>query len=218
MFTGIIQEIGQIVDVTNVGGGRKITVYAPGSAVELKTGDSVAVNGVCLTVVSLREGTFSIEAVEETLKKTTLGKLRSRSRVNLELALKLGDRLGGHLVQGHVDGIGKIRSIVKKEFSSLYTIDIPASFSRYVIPVGSISVDGVSLTVASMDGSHIIVSIIPHTLEKTTFSDLKEGSEVNLEFDLIGKYVESLLTNPAGPGSNTSLRERLGEWGYETEE
>lgn len=193
MFTGIIQEVGEVIDMAHAGAGRKITVRAPRSSRDLNTGDSIAINGVCLTVVSLGKSSFSVEAVEETLKKTALGRLRNHSLVNLELALRLGDRLGGHLVQGHVDGVGKVRAVVKKKLSWLYTIAIPSGFKRYVIPVGSVSIDGVSLTVASIVDSNIVVSIIPHTMENTTFPGLKEGSEVNLEFDLIGKYVESLL-------------------------
>lgn len=211
MFTGLIQEIGKIARIQKVGGGIKLTTYALKSTSELSVNDSVAINGCCLTVVSKTEKEFTVEAVEETLKKTSLGELTKGSFVNLELAMQLHDRLGGHLVLGHVDATGGIVSVKKMDSSWLYDVRIPAEFLHYVIPVGSIAIDGVSLTVARIQNDQITVSIIPHTFENTTFQFLKTGSMVNLEFDVIGKYIERLTAN-----KSTLTREKLNEWGYGT--
>jgi len=216
MFTGIIREIGKVERAQRIGGGLRITVHAPKSASELKVNDSVSVNGVCQTVIECNDTRFTVEAVEETLSKTTLANLRDGSLVNLELPLRLDDRIGGHLVQGHVDGIGTVASVHELLNSWLVTIDVPQEFLRYVIPVGSIAIDGVSLTIASLRQSQITVSLIPHTLEETTFKSLRAGSKVNLEFDLIGKYVERLVTgNEKGTTAHPLTSETLREWGYE---
>ena len=215
MFTGIIQEVGRVARTQTVGGGIHITVEAPHALEELKVNDSVSINGVCQTVIDRDETAFTVEAVEETLRKTTLGELKRSSQVNLELPMKLDDRVGGHLVQGHVDGVGVVKSVKELESSWLITIVIPKEFMRYVIPVGSIAVDGVSLTIASVNGNEVVVSIIPHTMEHTTFGKLREGSRVNLEFDLIGKYVERLLIGDKGKESTGSIsQEKLNAWGY----
>lgn len=215
MFTGIIQEMGRISAITQVGGGIQMNVFAPQCAPELSVDDSVAINGVCQTVIAQNGSEFIVEAVEETLKKTTLGQLAAHSSVNLELAMKLNDRLGGHLVLGHVDGVGIVTSAKNKESSWLFTIEIPKQFQQYVIPVGSIAIDGVSLTVARLEGTLITVSIIPHTYENTTFRFLSSGSSVNLEFDVVGKYIERLLTvNRGEKGVSTLSAEKLREWGY----
>lgn len=217
MFTGIIQEIGKVVHAHKVGGAMHLSIHAPVSACELRANDSVSVNGVCQTVIEKTGTTFKVEAVEETLKKTTLGELIPSSMVNLELPMRLTDRVGGHLVQGHVDGIGVVSSIAEKASSWLITIRIPAEFARYVIPVGSIAIDGVSLTVASVKDLEITVSIIPHTMKKTTFPRLTPGERVNLEFDLIGKYLEKLLssgTKGDGGTENSISMEKLKSWGY----
>lgn len=198
MFTGIIQEIGTIVGHDAVGGGIHLTVRAPESSQELHVNDSVAVNGVCQTVIMRSQETFTVEAVEETLKKTTLGELRSGSRVNLELPMKLGDRLGGHLVLGHVDGVGVVSTLEKKPSSWLIEVEFPSHFTHYVIPVGSVAIDGISLTVAKLRSNTLTVSIIPHTLEKTTLSQAAAGTRVNIEFDVLGKYVEALLHKKEG--------------------
>lgn len=212
MFTGIITEVGRIAKMEQRGGKAVLMVHAPSSASELSINDSVAINGVCQTVIGTNIHEFTVEAVEETLHKTTLGNLRVGSAVNLELPLKLNQRLGGHLVLGHVDGVGKVRSIVGRDSSWLFTVEIPKTFQAYVIPVGSIAIDGVSLTVAQLDGTLISVSIIPHTFENTTFQFLREGSEVNLEFDVIGKYVHRLIT--LAPEKSVITLEKLKEWGY----
>lgn len=214
MFTGIIQEVGTVIQTSKVGGGLHITVRAPRASGELRVNDSVSINGVCQTVIKRQGDHFTVEAVEETLKKTTLGDLQVSTQVNLELALRLNDRVGGHLVQGHVDGIGVVRSVVRKESSWLISVEIPAEFTRYVIPVGSIAIDGVSLTVASIQDSLVIVSIIPHTMENTNFGNFEAGTRVNLEFDLVGKYIER-LAGVSTDSTRSLSREKLREWGYD---
>jgi riboflavin synthase len=193
MFTGIIKEIGTIASVRKKGVGLILTVNAPECAIELNIDDSVAVNGVCQTVISKTKKLFEIEAVEETLKKTTFVTLKAGSTVNLELPMKLNDHLGGHLVLGHVDTVGSIQSIKNRGDSWWISVQIPKQYSRYVIPVGSIAIDGVSLTIAEVSETTISVSIIPHTMRNTIFATYKKGSRVNLEFDMIGKYIERLL-------------------------
>ncbi|MGB5872782.1 MAG: riboflavin synthase [Bacteroidota bacterium] len=214
MFTGLIQEVGTVRGVRRSGGGVTFTIDAQSSSPQLSIHDSVAVNGVCLTVVSVDGGTFSCEAVEETLRKTTLGGLKTSSRVNLELALRMGDRLGGHFVQGHVDCVGTIVSLEKKASSWLVTVEFPEEFARYVIPVGSIAVDGISLTTASVEGNRFVVSLIGYTLENTTFMGVGKGQLVNLEFDMVGKYVQNLV-QAGEKGKDGLTREKLREWGYD---
>ncbi len=214
MFTGIISEIGRVAAVRPAGGGVRLTIEGEKTAAELNVNDSVSINGVCETVIAKEGSRFTVEAVEETLGKTTLGGLRVASRVNLELPLRFSDRLGGHLVQGHVDGVGIVSSVVKQENSWLVTVEFPPPFSRYVIPVGSIAVDGISLTVARLEGNRFTVSLIPHTLEKTTMALAAKGSRVNLEFDLVGKYIETMLEAGKGSEGEAGLREKLKSWGY----
>jgi riboflavin synthase len=215
MFTGIVQEIGEVVGVKVSGGGIQLTVRAPIAARELGVDDSVCISGVCQTVIAKQGDGFTVEAVEETLKKTTFAEIRSSKRVNIELPVRLSDRLGGHLVQGHVDCVGRVRAVEKKESSWLITVGFPGEFRRYVIPVGSIAIDGVSLTVASIRQDELVVSIIPHTLERTTLSMLSTGAGVNLEFDLLGKFIENLVLSGTGEKKENALTmEKLKEWGY----
>ncbi len=213
MFTGIVQEIGSVAGVVKRAGGIVLSVRAPGAAEELRVDDSVAVSGVCQTVVRCGGDTFEVEAVEETLRKTTLGSLNHGARVNLELALRVGDRLGGHLVQGHVDCVGEIVGVEKRPMSWMVTVGFPEEFARYIIPVGSIAVDGISLTVAAVEQRRFTVSVIPHTLEKTTLVDVAAGRQVNLEFDLVGKYIERLTAGRTGGGGGIT-GEKLSGWGF----
>ena len=216
MFTGIIQEVGSVHSIQPIGGGVQLTIQASQVASELRVNDSISINGVCQTVVRREGELFTVVAVEETLLKTTLGSLKPLARVNLELAMKLSDRLGGHLVSGHVDCVGQIESIEQRETSWLFRILIPVGFERYVIPVGSIAIDGVSLTVASVEGPIVVVSIIPHTMENTIFASYKPNSHVNLEFDMIGKYIEKLaaVKNDVA-GRNSVSNEQLKNWCYD---
>jgi riboflavin synthase len=193
MFTGIIEEVGIIRDIAVLSSGRRLKIEAPNSTPELRIGDSVAVDGICLTVTEHNDASFQVEAVEETLKKTTIGFRKRGDRVNLELPLRLNERLGGHIVLGHVDTVGIIERIETRANSWMFYLTHPAEFSKYIIRVGSIAINGVSLTVAERSANTIGISIIPHTWQNTTFQLLREGDKVNIEFDLIGKYILNVI-------------------------
>jgi riboflavin synthase len=211
MFTGIVEEVGAILACEQMGGGLRFHVRAPRSAPELQVNDSVSVNGACHTVVWRDEASFKVESVEETLKKTSLGALVKGSMVNLELPMKLNERLGGHLVLGHVDAVGVVTGILERESSWMTTIEVPRHFTQYLVPTGSVSVDGVSLTIAELDKPRFTVSIIPHTMEHTIWKEYRAGSRVNIEFDLVGKYIEQMIPGKSKP----DLREAdLREQGY----
>ncbi len=195
MFTGIVEEIGLIQSARNSGKGKVLVVRAARKFLsDVCVDDSISVSGTCLTVIrKISTTTFMVEAVEETLKKTTTGSLRVGSKVNLEKAIKLSDRLGGHLVLGHVDTVGTIINITPQTLSWMFEVKFPPKHMKYVIPVGSIAFDGISLTVAERRASSVVVAIIPHTMEKTIFGIKNKGDRVNIEFDLIGKYIEQFL-------------------------
>ncbi len=188
MFTGLVQQLGTL---TSLEGGR-LAVTATLSD-ELSVGDSVAVNGACLTATSVTPGAFTADVMEETLRRTALGALRPGDPVNLELPLRAADRLGGHFVQGHVDGVGTVAAVHDEGFSRLVEIEAEAGLMRYVVEKGSIAVDGVSLTVASLAEGTFGVSLIPETLERTTLGRASPGDSVNLEVDVLAKYVERLM-------------------------
>jgi len=195
MFTGIIEEVGSVKLIKgSANGARKLSIGCRTVLDDLKVGDSLAVNGVCLTIVERNDEQVEVEAVEETVKKTMIGSLKQGSRVNLERSVRLSDRLGGHLVQGHVDATGRVISIEKLPMSRMYRFKISRTLMKYLIPVGSISINGVSLTVAEKSSDSFKVAIIPHTFENTTFKYLRAGDSVNIEVDMIAKYVENLLT------------------------
>jgi len=193
MFTGLVEGVGEITGVSRLAEGLKLAVAPPFPTGDLALGDSVAVAGACLTVVEISSRTAAFEVSPETLARTTLALKKTGDRVNLEKALKLGDRLGGHLVTGHVDGKGALRERREGPASLLLKFEMPGPLSRYVIEKGSIAIDGVSLTVNTCQGNAFTVNIIPHTVQKTTLARLRVGDEVNLETDIIGKYVEKLL-------------------------
>lgn len=193
MFAGIIEEIGSIESVQFDRGNLRLRILAPKSTAELQIGDSVCIDGVCHTVVAIASSSFEVQSVEETLKKTTLGALKEGSRVNLELPLRLNERIGGHIVLGHVDTVGTINNIEPREGSRMFSISFSRQFDKYVVPIGSIAVDGVSLTVAQVTEGEVRVSIIPHTLENTVFKFREVGDNVNIEFDILGKYAERLI-------------------------
>ena len=200
MFTGIIETVARVADVTALGdgdAGRRLALEAP-FAGALSPGDSVAVDGACLTAVSIDEqaSTFAVETVEETLRKTTLGALAEDARVNVERPLEAGARLDGHFVQGHVDATGRIEAVEKEETGRLYRIGFDPSFARYLIPTGSVAIDGISLTVARLDEDEaaLTVAIVPHTYQATAIAERwRPGAAVNIEFDLLGKYVKREL-------------------------
>ena len=193
MFTGIVEEVGKVKAIGVRGDGMRIEIGAKKVLAGLSVDNSISVNGTCLTIVSRTQGSFLLDAVKETLRKTSLGGLRRGSRVNLERAVTLRQRLGGHLVLGHVDTTGTVLKRTDLKTSWMYTIGFPKRFRRYLIPVGSIAVDGVSLTVARLFADRFEVAIIPYTFENTIFQEYSAGSKVNLEFDIVGKYIESLL-------------------------
>lgn len=193
MFTGIVEEIGSIHSLKKLGDGVEINIKANKILRSMHVDNSICVNGVCLTVVKTSKSTFTVQAVKETLSKTNLGLLRVGGLVNLERSVRLNDRLGGHIVQGHVDITGKIESITSLESSWMYTILFPKIYRKNLIPVGSITVDGTSLTVARLHRDKFTVAIIPFTFEHTIFKMYKQGSVVNLEFDIIGKYIENII-------------------------
>lgn len=205
MFTGLIEEIGTIKDIRQIGGGVRIGVFAKKIMDDLKIDDSISINGACQTVVLKSGDHFEVEAVEETLRKTTLGGFRPGLKVNLERAMLPTTRMGGHLVQGHVECRGKVVSIVPENTGVLVEFSFPQEFDKYVVELGSICIDGISLTIARTTYSRFTVSIIPHTWKVTTFASLKPGDEVNLEFDILGKYIEKLISSGSVKKSSSGL-------------
>jgi len=193
VFTGIIEDKGKVLRVESRGQEKRLTVELPPHLTEVQLGDSINVNGVCLTIVRKQKRAIEIDLSQETLQKTALGELQEGSQVNLERALKLTDRLGGHIVTGHIDGIGVIAEKRKERDFLQLEIRIPESVSRYVVQKGSIAIDGISLTVNEFLGSEIRMTLIPYTIEKTTLVDKMVGDRVNVEADILGKYVEKLL-------------------------
>ena len=192
MFTGLVQELGTVLEVVRHDAGAEIRLEAA-LAGELAGGDSVAVNGVCLTAIRPDRKSFSADLSSETLARSSLGELAAGDPVNLELPLRPSDRLGGHIVQGHVDGVGRVRSITQDGAGREIRFDAPANLLRYVVEKGSIAVDGVSLTAVSVDDESFTVSLIPETLERTTLGQAIKGRPVNLEVDVIAKHVEKLV-------------------------
>jgi riboflavin synthase len=189
MFTGIVRERGRVASVEQQDDGVRLVIAAPETASSLAVGDSVSVSGACLTATAVSNGSFSATAVSETLSRTTLGRLAAGGEVNLETATRAGDPLGGHFVQGHVDAVGRVASF---EDGRLW-VEAAPEILRYCVEKGSITVDGVSLTIAGLRGGAFEVALIPHTLEVTTLGALEQGDEVNLEVDVLAKYVEKLI-------------------------
>jgi riboflavin synthase len=189
VFTGLVQDLGTVTAVDASDDGARVAVD---TRLELAEGDSVAVNGVCLTATEVSGGGFRADMMNETLRRSSLGALAVGSRVNLELPLRAADRLGGHFVQGHVDGVGGVWDVRDEGFSRVVTIGVPADLMRYVVEKGSIAVDGVSLTVSALGDDWLQVSLIPETLERTILGDATTGQVVNLEVDVLAKYVERL--------------------------
>jgi riboflavin synthase len=189
MFTGLVREVGTVASMVD----GRLTIEAPETCQGVQLGDSVAIDGVCLTVVACVDSTLSFDAVPETLARTALGTLDQGSRVNLEPALRAGDALGGHYVQGHVDGVGSVESVAPEGEGRRVRFGAPAELLRYIVEKGSIAVQGTSLTVAAVDDAGFEVALIPHTLQATTLGTLEPEQPVNLETDVLAKYVEKLL-------------------------
>ncbi|MCC6223412.1 MAG: riboflavin synthase [Thermoleophilia bacterium] len=201
MFTGIVRELGTVEALDSASGGARIRLAAPATAATAGVGDSVALNGVCLTVTEVEAGCLAFDAVPETLARTSLADLAAGDRVNVEPALRAGEQLGGHIVQGHVDGVGRVRELVVEGEGSRLTVEASPQLLRYCVEKGSIAVEGVSLTVAALSADAFEVALVPHTLDATTLGRLRPGDTVNLEADVLAKYVERALEGrpqPAG--------------------
>jgi len=213
MFTGIVEEIGKIDKSTPIAGGLGMKINAEKVLEDIKVNDSICVDGVCLTITKYDKNSFLVDAVGATLEKTTFNKFQPNDLVNLERSVRLNDRLGGHLVQGHVNGIGTISEIQKLGENYLIKIKIPVELERYVIKEGSIAINGISLTIADLVKNEITISIIPHTWQNTNLKAKKVNDPVNIEIDMLAKYVEKLLSNVENP-SNKISEGWLKELGY----
>lgn len=201
MFTGIVEELGKIKKISQGADSARLLIEGAKVLEDVKIGDSIAVNGICLTVTEFNHIFFGVDVMAETLRKTNLLQLKPGDYVNLERALRLGDRLGGHIVSGHIDGVGTIVSMQKEDIAMLTEIKAPPKVMKYILTKGSVAIDGISLTVVNHTQDTFVVSLIPHTAKLTTLGYKKIGDQVNLESDIIGKYVEKLL------GSENSQKE-----------
>lgn len=210
MFTGIVEEVGRINGIKKGEKSSKLIISGKRVIENTKLGDSICTNGVCLTVTNLSGSTFEADVMAETLRRSNLGKLTIGSKINLERALSLETRLGGHIVSGHIDGVGQVISLIKEDNATWVTVSCEDSLLRYIVEKGSIAIDGISLTVAYVDDQCFKVSIIPHTGEETILLDKKSGDSVNIECDVIGKYVEKLLgCNNDKPVKASSISEEF---------
>ncbi len=205
MFTGLIEGKGKLVRIERRVEGKRLTIEFPSHLTEIQLGDSISINGACLTVVEKSGQLVKFDLSGETIKRSLLGELREGDKVNLERALRLSDRLGGHFVTGHIDGIGVITGIRRERDFVMMSVRVPENVIRYVVPKGSIAIEGISLTVNEVREKEILLTLIPYTLEKTTLMDKREGDRVNLEADLLGKYVERLIKPKSGKVEGISL-------------
>ncbi len=195
MFTGIVEEVGKVVKIQQRGENRRIVIEAPSTPKELRTGDSVSVSGVCLTALDIEPTSFSADLAPETWARTSFSRIHEGALVNLELPMRADGRFGGHIMQGHVDGVGRLIELERIVDSENWwlRVEIPSEIEKYTVFKGSISIEGVSLTVANLEGNRCTIAIIPHTVEMTNLGSLKPGDPVNLEADLIAKYVEKMM-------------------------
>lgn len=205
MFTGLVEDTGEIVGVHAEGDGRRIRIRTALPLGEVAIGDSIACDGACLTAVALKGDVFEVVAGKETLDRTTAGSWRQGDRVHLERALAVGDRLDGHLVQGHVDGVGRVVSMTQAKESWVWWVDVGPELARYVAPKGSIALDGVSLTVNEVQGTRARINLIPHTVEVTKLAARRAGDPVNVEVDVLARYVARMLAYDAGAGAGLSM-------------
>jgi len=214
MFTGIIEEVGRVTRIEQRGENRRITITANNTPKELKTGNSVAVSGVCLTALDMKPNSFCADLAPETWVRTSFSRMHEGALVNLELPMKADGRFGGHVVQGHVDGVGKFLALerIKDSENFWLRIELPREVEKYTVFKGSISIEGISLTVAKLEGTTCTIAIIPHTVEMTNLNSLKPGDPVNLEADLIAKYVEKMMRSESSESSLTV--EELVEQGF----
>ncbi len=211
MFTGLVEEIGHIKTIQRHGASLRLAIGAAKVLEGVKIDDSICVSGVCLTVIAHEADSFTVQVVDETLRKTSLGNLQLGDRVNLERALRPMDRLGGHFVQGHVDGTARLVSFETQSSGKLLRVELPNALLPYVIPQGSLALEGVSLTVARIEGDQIGIALIPHTLASTTLGKARVGDMLNVETDLLGKYIARLLQFSK---ENRLTESKLDEWGY----
>jgi riboflavin synthase len=214
MFTGIIEDVGRVAGIAKKNGNRRLTVSASQLQKELKKGDSIAVSGVCLTAVEITPESFAADLADETWKRTSFSRIKKGALVNLELPMRANGRFGGHIVQGHVDGTGKFLALDRIRDADDYwlRIEIPPELVRYVIFKGSLCIEGISLTVAKIEGTEVTVAIIPHTVKMTNLKSLKPDDPINLEVDMVAKYVERMIQ---GESANSSLTvERLVRQGF----
>jgi riboflavin synthase len=211
MFTGIVEELGQVGSIEIKGQQRRVTISAPKLASELKQGDSISVSGVCLTAVGISKTSFTCDLAQETWLRTSFSRLKPNALVNLELPMRANGRFDGHVVQGHVDGVGTVTSFEQVHDGNDYVlqINVPSELTRYIVAKGSLAIEGISLTVAAIDGTTVQVAIIPHTAEVTNLRSLKPGDPVNLEVDVIAKYVEKMI-GAAKPTSSISIEKLVG--------
>ena len=214
MFTGLVEGTGEITALRATADGLHLSATAPFNLAEVKLGDSIAVSGPCLTVVELTSRTFTVEVSAETVSRTNLSFKRQGARVNLERALRLGDRLGGHIVSGHIDCIGEVVKKIAGAHHMQLVVRLPKFWSRYVIDKGSIALDGISLTVNSCINNEVSLNIIPFTARHTTLNDLRVGDHLNIETDIIGKYVEKLLQNQDNKATDNITKELLTRHGF----
>jgi len=208
MFTGLIEEVGSVKKLSGGGGTKRLTIAASQLPREMKQGDSIAVSGVCLTAVDIHPDSLGFDLAEETLARTSLSRLSPGALVNLELPMRADGRMGGHIVQGHVDGVAKFIALDRIEDKDDYwlILEIPADLARYVVFKGSISVEGISLTVARIEGTEVTIAIIPHTYEMTNLKQFRPGDPMNIEVDIIAKYAEKMILGQAAPGNVTLER------------
>lgn len=214
MFTGIVEETGTVKNIVRGRESAVITIYAEKVLEDTNIGDSIAVNGVCLTVTAIDAKSFTADVMHETLNRSSLAHITSKSRVNLERAMRADGRFGGHIAAGHVDGTGKITRIMRDGAAVWYTIQADEKILRYIVEKGSVAIDGISLTVAGVSPGDFSVSIIPHTADNTILADRTEGSIVNIETDIIGKYVEKLMRPADNQAKSTITKELLSRCGF----
>jgi riboflavin synthase len=208
MFTGLVEEVGTVVSIGEEGGNHRITIRAPQSAKELKEGNSISVSGVCLTALDIKPETFCADLAKETWTRTSFSRITERAEVNLELPLKVEARMGGHIVQGHVDGTGRLIGLepIANADDFWLHIEIPKDLEKYVVFKGSIAIEGISLTVANLEGLKLTMAIIPHTIKMTNLQSLKPGDPVNIETDIVAKYLEKWTRHEDTSGALTMER------------
>lgn len=208
MFTGLVEEVGTVVSIVERGGNHRITLQAPQAAKELRQGNSVAVSGVCLTALDIKDETFCADLAKETWTRTSFSRITEGAQVNLELPLKVDARMGGHIVQGHVDGTGRLAGLepIANADDFWMLIDIPEDLEKYVVFKGSIAIEGISLTVANLEGLRLTIAIIPHTIKMTNLQSLKPGDPVNIETDIVAKYLEKWTRRDEQTGALTVER------------